>query len=199
MPFAHYCTAAWKPFASCFIAVPCDWLAVSVVQRSASVPHFAARLACLRVLATTAYAYLLLLLLLLLPPLLLPLRYLFCLCLTLPAYPLTSTNPPIHPASQPYPGQSRRLPASHPSHSTQTLSQLQDPHSLALPSLVRLLPVALSRPLLFFRVAHGGEPLHALLVTTHVQPAGPAGPEEIARLGRRTRPTMRRANRVPVA
>jgi len=98
LPFAHYCTAAWKPFASCFIAVPCDLLAVSVVQR-ASVPHFAARLACLRVLATTAYAYLLLLLLL--PPLLLPLRYLFCLCLTLPAYPLTSTNPPSQPASQP--------------------------------------------------------------------------------------------------
>lgn len=30
LPFAHYCTAAWKPFASCFIAVPRDWLAVCV-------------------------------------------------------------------------------------------------------------------------------------------------------------------------
>ena len=62
-----------------------------------------------------------------------------------------STNPPSQPAIR-YPGLSRRLPASHPSHSTQTSQTLSQLHgtlssSLALPSLARLLPVALSRPL----------------------------------------------------
>jgi hypothetical protein len=113
-----------------------------------------------------------------------------------------STNPPSQPAIR-YPGLSRRLPASHPSHSTQTSQTqpaTQDPLFLPCFAFPRSPSTrgALPPSLLFLRVAPGGEPLHALLVTTFVQPAGPAGPEEIARLGR-FRPTMRRANRVPVA
>jgi hypothetical protein len=184
LPIAHYCTAAWKPFASCFIAVPCDWLAVCVraclYDRSPSVPHFAARLACLR-----SACYLLLLLLLLL-------SYSTSALLLYP--------PPIHNSTQPAISRTiasaARIPSIHPSRlslSHQSLPCLLCLCIAQLPSRGAL-PTS---PLL--RVAHGGEPLHALLlVTTLAQPAAPAGPEEIARLGR-VRPTMRRANRVPVA
>ena len=116
-----------------------------------------------------------------------------------PAYP--SSTPP----SQPYPGLSRRLPASHPSQQTQTLSKLSPIRpldsssaahpSLALPRLPSSRGALPASPLL--RVAHGGEPLHALCLGNHLSTT-PAGPEQIARL-RRVRPTMRRANRVPVA
>lgn len=137
LPFAHYCTAAWKPFASCFIAVPCDWLAVSVVQRPASVPHFAARLACLP--QSACYHRLRLPAAAAAPP---------TSTITASALPILSpsnpTRPPTHlhqsthPASQPYPGLARRLPASHPSHSTQTLSQLATGPSLTTPPLLCL-------------------------------------------------------------
>ena len=94
--------------------------------------------ACLRVLATTAYR---------LPP--------TCCCCSSclhatyfasdKPYPPIHTPPPIHPSSQPYPGLSRRLPASHPSHSIQTLSQLATGPSLTTPPLL-CLPSLAFRP-----------------------------------------------------
>lgn len=168
-----------------------------------SVPHFAARLACLRLLAT-AYLLLLLLLLLLLGTPLLP--------STLPSYlpppnPTRlstrlhqSTSPPSQPAIR-YPGLSRRLPASQTiAFDPDSQPATQDPLFLPCFAFPRSPSTrgALPPSLLFLRVAPGGEPLHALLVTTYVRPARPAGPEETARLGR-FRPTMRRANRVSVA
>jgi hypothetical protein len=117
LPFAHYCTAAWKPFASCFIAVPRDWLAVCVcvcvcVCARACVPSAlrlyltslpalpASEVLACCVLPATCYLLLLLLL-----------SYSTAALLLYPSPIHTITTPP----SQPYPGLSRRLPASHPS------------------------------------------------------------------------------------
>jgi hypothetical protein len=124
LPIAHYCTAAWKPFASCFIAVPCDWLAVCVraclYDRSPSVPHFAARLACLRsacLLLAACY--------------LLPAAAAAPLILYLCATPLPAAYPQLHPASH---IPDYRVGCPHRIHpSIQTLALSPVPPLLALP------------------------------------------------------------------
>lgn len=193
--FCYYCTAAWKPFASCFIAVPCDWLAVCAcacaIAVCLSVCTSLRDPPCLPVSEVLATCYLLLLLLL-------PLRYLSDSAKPYPpAYP--STTPP----SQPYPGLSRRLPASHPSQQTQTLSKLSP---IRLPLGRSSLPCFASPGFLPWRspglsssFAWHTAASHSMrsCLGNHLSTT-PAGPEEIARLGR-VRPTMRRANRVPVA
>jgi hypothetical protein len=131
----YYCTAAWKPFASCFIAVPCDWLAECVRARvcticSPSVPHFAARLACLRsaclLLATccccSSYT--------------LPLRY--------SSTRRLSTRSLLHPASH---IPDYRVGCPHPIHpSIQPDSRSLSTHSPVPPLLACLLALPLPRP-----------------------------------------------------
>jgi hypothetical protein len=153
----YYCTAAWKPFASCFIAVPCDWLAecVRVCDRCLSVCTSLRCPPCLpasEVLATCCS-----------PP-----TPSYATCLLPPPNPTRPpTHPRLHPASH---IPDYRVGCPHPIHRSRprlSLSSHQyDDSSAAHPSLA-LLRLGSSRGALpaspLLRVAHGGEPLHALL------------------------------------
>jgi len=113
LPRLYYCTAAWKPFASCFIAVPCDCLPACLYHRLSLalrlVPHFAARPACLRVACYRSSS-----------------SDLTATASTLPVG-LHQTLPAIHsptlPPSQPSRtvASAARIPSIHLSHSTRTL------------------------------------------------------------------------------
>ena len=78
-----------------------------------------------------------------------PLRYLFCLRQTLPAYPLTSTNPPIHQSSQPASQPASHIPDSrvgcpHPIH------RIRPRLSASYRTLAHSLPCLLYLPSLAF-------------------------------------------------
>ena len=174
-------TAAWKPFASCCcIAVPCDWLAAAQLPacNDLYLTSLPARLPnCL--LAT----YLQLCRRRRLPP---PPSYLpVCgLHQTRPDPSLPPAYPPHlsthHAPSQPSRTVARRLPASHRIRPRLSRPQPARDPSAAHPSLASRLPSRGPLPGLSSSTWDGGEPLHALLVTTYAQAAGPAGPEEIA-------------------
>lgn len=189
LTIAHYCTAAWKPFASCFIAVPCDWLAARVCTICSPPVVCCTSLRC--------------------PPCLPQKCLLACLlatCYLLPAPPtyyylrqnpaLSAAYPQLHPLSQPAISRTivsaARIPSIVPSIQTLPCFTFASPCSLPW----RTSPGLSS----FFRVAHGGRATPCAAPGNYTRTTcGTCRPRgKIARLGR-VRPTMRRANRVPVA
>jgi hypothetical protein len=162
LPIAHFATTApLHGSRSLAASLPCratGWLSVCVcaIAVCLSVPHFAARLACLPqkcLLPATCCCC--------------SSYFPYATCLPPPNPTRPPTHPRLHPASH---IPDYRVGCPHPIHRSRprlSLSSHQyDDSSAAHPSLA-LLRLGSSRGALpaspLLRVAHGGEPLHALL------------------------------------